>query len=173
LYKVALAAGQFVRITIEQRGVDVVLHLLEPDGKKLLEVDSPNGNRGLEPVSWIAEQAGDYRLEVTASGKEAGRYEVRVVELRKATKKDMSHVAAIRAFMEAEQLVKKNTAESTKSAITKYEEALAQFRNFGDKYGESLTLSYLGSAYKLLGESEKALTQLTQSSVIWRNLKRN
>lgn len=172
-YRVTLAVGQFARVTVEQRGADVALSLSGPDGKKLLDVDSPNGNRGPEPVSWIAEQAGDYKLEVTASGKEAGSYEIKMVELRKAVGKDRSHVEAIRAFMEAEQLVKKNTAESTKSAITKYEEALAQFRNFGDRYGEGLSLSYLGSAYKLLGESEKALDQLTQSSAIWRDLKRN
>jgi hypothetical protein len=42
-YQIRLTEGQYLRVVVEQRGVDVVVTLLSPDGKKLIEVDSPNG----------------------------------------------------------------------------------------------------------------------------------
>ena len=42
-YQLSLAAGQFLDAVVEQKGIDVVVTLFGPDGKKLIEVDSPNG----------------------------------------------------------------------------------------------------------------------------------
>jgi hypothetical protein len=39
----------------------VVVALFGPDGKKLTEVDSPNGTQGPEPVHWITAASGIYR----------------------------------------------------------------------------------------------------------------
>jgi hypothetical protein len=84
----------------------VVVTLFRPDGEKLKEVDSPNGTQGPEPVSFIVEASGNYRLEVRALEKDApaGRYEVRIEELRAATTQDRSRVAAEQAFTQAEAL---------------------------------------------------------------------
>ena len=40
-YQIALSAGQLLRVVADQRGIDVVVALFGPDGKQLLEVDSP------------------------------------------------------------------------------------------------------------------------------------
>ena len=68
-----------MKVVVEQKGIDVVVRLFGPDGKQITEVDSPNGTQGPEPVSVIAEAAGEYRLEVKGVGEKAapGRYEVR------------------------------------------------------------------------------------------------
>src|SRR5215813_7815179 len=63
-YQITLTEGQYLRVVVEQRGVDVVVTLLSPDGKKLIEVDSPNGAQGPEPLQWIVEAPGTYWLEV-------------------------------------------------------------------------------------------------------------
>ncbi len=42
-----------------------------PDGKKLAEVDSPNGAYGPEPVRLIGVVAGEYRIEVRSTDKRA------------------------------------------------------------------------------------------------------
>src|SRR5262245_24961542 len=68
-YRVAVAAGEFIRIEIEQRGVDIAVKLIGPRANQLLEVDSPGGPYGPECVSWIAEEAGDYRVIVSTVGK--------------------------------------------------------------------------------------------------------
>jgi tetratricopeptide (TPR) repeat protein len=109
---------------VEQRGIDVAVTLLGPDGKQILEVDSPNGDRGPEPVSWIVETSGDYRLAVRSLKKDAasGRYEVKVVELRAATDRDRAMAEAHKLFNEAASLQGKGKYAE---AISLAERALA------------------------------------------------
>jgi len=81
-YQIALAAGQFVHVVVEQRGIDVVVAVVGPGGKQLIEVDSPNGAQGPEPLFIVAEEAGKYMLQVTSPHKadSSGTYEVRLEE---------------------------------------------------------------------------------------------
>ena len=85
-YRITLAAGQFLRAVADQRGVNLIVTLYGPDGKKIADLDSPNGAQGPEPVSVIAETTGDYRLELRPRQQKApkGRYVVRIEELRAA-----------------------------------------------------------------------------------------
>jgi hypothetical protein len=50
-YGIMLALGQYLQVVVDQRGIDVVVALFAPDGKKISEVDSPNGTAGPETVS--------------------------------------------------------------------------------------------------------------------------
>ena len=55
-YQVTLSAGQYARMVVQQKGIDVVLALLGVDGRPLLEVDNNlSGTRGMEVVSLVAE----------------------------------------------------------------------------------------------------------------------
>src|SRR5437016_4803843 len=85
-YRVVLTAGQYLHVIVIQHGIDVVVKLFAPDGKQLIEVDSPNGTEGPEPVFAIARASGAYLLEVRSLEKDAaaGRYEVKIEELRTA-----------------------------------------------------------------------------------------
>ncbi|HMX26720.1 MAG TPA: tetratricopeptide repeat protein, partial [Blastocatellia bacterium] len=89
-YQIGLITGRFLRVIVEQRGVDVTVALLAPDGKQLLEVDSPNGTEDEESLGWVTEAVGVYRLEVRSLEKDAaaGRYTVKLSELRAATADD-------------------------------------------------------------------------------------
>src|SRR5688572_1875853 len=88
-YILPLTAGQYAHIVVDQRGVDVVVSIFAPDGSKLVQVDCPNANYGLEPVALVAETAGAYRVEIrSTSPKLPGRYEVKLEELRAATGPD-------------------------------------------------------------------------------------
>src|SRR6185312_11262160 len=42
-YHVMLTMGQYLRVVVEQKGMDVVVTLFGPGGQKITEVDSPNG----------------------------------------------------------------------------------------------------------------------------------
>ena len=105
-YRLRLAAGQFCRVVVDQHGIDAVVTLYGPDGKQLVEVDSPNGTQGPEPVSLVAEITSSYRLAVRSLEKDAraGRYEVKIEELRSATTQDKARIAAEKAFAEGIQL---------------------------------------------------------------------
>jgi len=49
-YQLNLTAGQYARVIVEQKGIDVVVSVFGPDGKLITAVDSPNGSIGAEPV---------------------------------------------------------------------------------------------------------------------------
>src|ERR1044071_281833 len=50
-YQLELQSGQYFHLVVEQKGIDVVVLVFAPDGKQIIEVDSPNGIQGPEPVS--------------------------------------------------------------------------------------------------------------------------
>lgn len=90
-YLVRLGPDQYVRIVVDQRGVDVVVSLLSPAGQTLIEVDTPNGRWGPEIVVWVTgETGGTFLLDVTSYDPNAppGLYEARIDELRTATDQD-------------------------------------------------------------------------------------
>src|SRR6266511_1830471 len=90
VYRIRLAADQFLKAVIEQDGIDLVARLLGPDGKQIMEFDSERRLRGRETVAQVAEGEGDYRLVVQPRQKaaQAGAYEIQIEELRAATDAD-------------------------------------------------------------------------------------
>ncbi|HEU4507320.1 MAG TPA: CHAT domain-containing protein [Pyrinomonadaceae bacterium] len=170
-FEVKLSAGQYARVAIEQKGIDVVLALLGADGKTLLEVDNNlSGTRGMEVISLVAEAGGSYLFNVRSleKGASAGRYEVRIEDLRTATDADRTRVAAERSYFAAAQLQGERTSESRRKAIERYNEALRLMREAGERRGEAMTLTNMGVVYNLLAEPQKALVHLDQALIAWR-----
>jgi len=106
-YEIVLEVGQLLNAVVDQRGIDVVVQVIAPDGKPLMEVDSPNGTQGDEPVMLITEVAGVYRLNVASleKGAPVGKYEIRIKELRAPTEIDRALIEKNRVLREASQLI--------------------------------------------------------------------
>lgn len=172
LFRVALDAGQYVRVVVEQQGIDVAVALVAPGGERLVEVDSPNGNRGPEPVSAVVGRAGEYVVEVRAPNKNApaGSYEIRLEARRAPTPDDRMRADAERDFREAFKLVRQTTAESRRAALEKLEALLPVFRALGDRPMEVLTLNTAALGYHAAGELPKALDYYTQALAVSRLL---
>ena len=104
-YQITLAEGQYAFVVVEQRGIDVFVQLFGTDAKLIAGFDF--GSEGRETVGTVAETAGSYRLLV--GGKlprlSAGRYEIRLLEVRAATEKDRLHHESARLRTEAARLV--------------------------------------------------------------------
>lgn len=176
-YTIVLAAGQYVHLVVDQRGIDVVVTLFGPDGKQIIDVDSPNGTQGPEPVSVVSESSGTYRLDVRSLEKNAvaGRYEVKVEELRGATSQDKNRLAAerllavaMKVFLWGEQLRSQGTADSLRRALHKYEEALPLFHSAGDRGREATALNNIGVIYHNLNEQQNALQHYNQALPLYR-----
>src|ERR1041384_6470441 len=92
IYKITFPANQYAKLLVEQRGIDVIVRLLDAEGKVAAEYDYDPRNNGEEPVEMTAKAAGDYQLTVEPRQKLAadGRYEIRIVEMRKATDKEFA-----------------------------------------------------------------------------------
>jgi hypothetical protein len=114
VYRLVLAADQYLRLVVEQHGIDVVVRLFGPDGRQLVEMDSPTGTQGAETVSFIADVGGTYRVEIAPLEREAapGRYIVRIEELRPAAERDRTRIVAERAFAEANLLAAQQKEDS-------------------------------------------------------------
>src|SRR6266508_1227795 len=163
-YKVTVGSGQYLHVVVAQRGIDVAVALVAPDGKKISEADSDHLIEGSETVSAITEMPGAYLIEVRSPEKTAktGRYEIKVEELRAATAEDKYRVAGESVFREAGML-KNGTLEAKRKSIEKYHEALESYRRAGDRRGEAETLSNIGEVYYLLGETRKALEKFNEA----------
>ncbi len=84
LYRVSVVAGQYLRVVVDQQGLDVKVTLFGPDGQQIMQADGPSGANGPEPLSAIAESAGEYRIEVRLPDKKppAGAYVINLEALR-------------------------------------------------------------------------------------------
>src|SRR6266542_1195187 len=105
-YRIELSAGQYLKVIVEQRGIDVAIVLSGPDGKQILEFDTESRGEGREVVSQVAEVTGEHRLMVSPAqrGARAGSYEIRVEELRAATESDSELHEARKLYQDARRL---------------------------------------------------------------------
>ncbi|HYP25965.1 MAG TPA: CHAT domain-containing protein [Blastocatellia bacterium] len=131
-YALALKAGEFFQARAEQKGVDVTLRLLDASGNVLGEMDSPNGKQGPETISFVAEKAGSFMLEVSGldAKAERGGYTIRREASRTATAKDRRRVEVERLFVEG--MAASHKAGESDTAIAKLEGASAGWRELGE-----------------------------------------
>ncbi|MGE0129512.1 MAG: tetratricopeptide repeat protein [Blastocatellales bacterium] len=168
-YRVTLGSGQFIRIVAEQRGVDVAVKILSPDGKPLADVNLNPDTKDKEDAVWVAENAGDYRIEISAPGRNArGRYQLTLEAPRAATGQDRQRVLAQQNFMEAEQLFDPSKPDALRQAMAKYADALPSWRAAGDRRFEAITLYNIGDTHRRLNNPQKAIEYLTQALQIER-----
>ncbi|MBO0719360.1 MAG: tetratricopeptide repeat protein [Blastocatellia bacterium] len=105
-YQVRLIADSTLKLVVEQQGIDVVVQVSGPDGKQILEFDSESRPEGPESVSLVAEVTGGFRLMVRPREKcaAAGKYEIRIEEVRPATDTDRALHDARKQYEEARKL---------------------------------------------------------------------
>jgi CHAT domain-containing protein/Tfp pilus assembly protein PilF len=106
-YDLSLLAGEFAEVIVQQRGVDVVIDSIDPDGKTLAEFDSESRLQGAERVVVVGgEAAAHYQLRVTPkySRMPGGRYQIEVSTVRPATEQDRFLSEAHSLSLQADKL---------------------------------------------------------------------
>ncbi|HXO20470.1 MAG TPA: CHAT domain-containing protein, partial [Thermoanaerobaculia bacterium] len=151
-----LAAGRYLAITMEQRGVDLRATLTGPLGDRLAEEELAEWS-GVKLLALVTPEAGVYRLTVSARPGAAGTYRLRIAELRPAVTGDGARVAAQRAFSVGRRLGREDTAAATRRSLAKLGEAVALFRRAGDARGEVDALNESGGRHTELGEAREAI----------------
>jgi CHAT domain-containing protein len=117
VYEFALKAGEYADVIVEQRGIDVVVSVLDASGNLIAEFDAESRNDGRERAGVVAESASGCRVRIRArfSRAPAGRYGVWLGEIRPATERDRDLFDAHRLSTEAVVL----------NGAGKYDEALS------------------------------------------------
>jgi CHAT domain-containing protein/tetratricopeptide (TPR) repeat protein len=170
IYEIDLAAGQFLFASFDQRGVDIVVDVLGPDHRKLLEADRPYDAVGAEKVYLVAETSGRYQLEVKAfDAALRGRYLARVEALRQATDADRRRAAAEILVSEVRGF-KGNPAPGFWEAVAKLEQALRLFTEIGARDRQAEALYRLGQQYLRRREYPEALELFQSANALYRQL---
>jgi CHAT domain-containing protein/Tfp pilus assembly protein PilF len=123
-YQISLVSGQYVKAVVLQKGIDLIVKVVAPDGKPVMSIDSPNGNQGPEPIHMVAEASGSYMLKIESfeTGAAAGDYELRVIEVRESVKDDRALEESLKLFAESIRL---NGEKNFEAAVQAAERALA------------------------------------------------
>jgi CHAT domain-containing protein/Tfp pilus assembly protein PilF len=169
-FTVDVAAGLFLHVEAEKKGVDVVLVLADPQGKALVTADSPNGAFGHEPASLIADGGGEYQVQVAKSPRssETGQYRIELTDLHAPTEQDRSRLRAESEFLIAVANDRAGDREKRLLAVAGYQKAAALWHSQHDVGEEAFCLHRLGLVYYNLGELQKALEYYNQALPIRR-----
>jgi CubicO group peptidase (beta-lactamase class C family) len=82
-YSIRLDAGQFLFATVDHRGIDVYVSILDSSGEVVTTGEGPTGANGLEYVSFVPETSGWYWIALLprVRGPEAGVYTITLERL--------------------------------------------------------------------------------------------
>jgi CHAT domain-containing protein/Flp pilus assembly protein TadD len=157
-YRIAAQAGDYARVTVDQKGADVALRLVGPSGEEVAALDSVGGRKEGELVSWIAQKSGDFRLFIAPhEPDEAGLYKLTLEELRPSRTGDTERVLAERTYLEAYHWLALQDQDSRAKALAKLQESLALWQSIGDHSREIEALNLIGPIHRNRGEAVFAL----------------
>ena len=82
-YSLRLESGAAVIAEADQHGIDLVIDVVGPDGKRIAQLDSPNGTEGPEPIDFTAVQPGTYTFVIHSLDPDAkpGKYVMKVAQI--------------------------------------------------------------------------------------------
>lgn len=145
-FRIVLESGDFLHAIVDQLGADVEVTLSDPNDATLLDVDSPNGNRGAEKIWFRADRSGTYRLRIMCES-DCGEYELTIPEIaHDPTSEDISAAQAAAVFDQAESIRRAGTPAQQEEALVLYDQAIALWRELGEREQEILTLRRKGQA---------------------------
>ena len=93
-YRVRVASGEYIRLIVDKRDLDILVKVFAQDSQKIHEFTSRR--YGPTEVSWVAKSSGICRLDLgqLEASARAGRYELRIETIRAATPQDAISVTA-------------------------------------------------------------------------------
>lgn len=164
VFHLRLQANQYLNLTADQQGIDVVIRLKSPDDKVLIEVDSPNGTKGPEELWFVSDTAGNYQIEVESPDPNVapGQVELTVKTLRNATATDRVEAEINQSFSQIQVLSASNripdALKTAETAIKRGEAALP-----ADHQLIALAYQELGNLHRIMGKPREAETALLKA----------
>jgi CHAT domain-containing protein/Tfp pilus assembly protein PilF len=170
-WRLTLARGDFVHLTIEQHGIDVAAALAGPDGQERLAVDAMDDELRPETLVAIVDEAGLYTVTTRPAPKAgaAGRYVLRLERSGPASDADRARVEAERAFERGRSRRSVNRAATWPGALADFETARDRYQALGDRPGEMKALLEIGVTANYLARPD-ALAPVEQAEQVARAL---
>jgi CHAT domain-containing protein/Tfp pilus assembly protein PilF len=165
VYPVELQAGQFLRVKIQEQGIDVAVRLLDPTGAVVTGMDSFSIGfaDSLEDLAALPGISGPYLLEIGSENKAArpGRYRLEVAALRPAMAgEDSLRSEAVRAGWDAFHPAPDDKA---------LEQALGLWERLGERRRMAEVLAGLGAlGFHSPDKTEQVARNFVRSASLWR-----
>jgi CHAT domain-containing protein/tetratricopeptide (TPR) repeat protein len=157
-FTVDAAAGLYLRVSVDKKGVDAVVSLFDPVGRALMTADGM-GEFGPEPVSLVVDRDGAHRIRVAKSSRssESGTYRIELTDLHPPTEPDRMRLQAETDFYAAAANHRAQDKHMRLEAIAGYKRAAALWHVLREQGAEALSLNRAGVLSWDLGETQKAL----------------
>ncbi len=162
-YQIPLAAKQYVKIILDQHGIDVGARIYGPDNKQIFDVDGELRLDKPEIIEFVPKVEGIHRLDIINKYplSPPGRYEIQIVESRAATEKEIVQQQARNDLAESDRFLIAGKYAEARQSIEKALES--DKKEFG---AESLTVvtdsNQRGRILAELGEYEEAIRMSEQ-----------
>jgi CHAT domain-containing protein/tetratricopeptide (TPR) repeat protein len=171
VYPVELQQGQFLRVVVQENGIDLAVRLTDPDGKVATGVDSPSyGPYAQEDLAAVARSSGKHRLEVVFSSKPeiVGSYKLAVQSLGEtAGERDKIRAEAVRSFWEAYHPLDRAGDKQTVELLAQAQDLWMQIQ---ERRKQAEVLYLLGNTrHRLQGGIERAIEDFRQSALLWKD----
>jgi len=156
-YSVSLRGGECALLTVDQRGIDLTIRVLDPAGTAVAEVDAESRKDGQEFVQVVAEEAAIYQVVVSARYPRdaAGSYAVRIDGIRLATESDRLLDKARRLETTIEPLRSTGKYADAAANLTEAAELAERALGADDPYLAAL-LTKLGTSLRSKGDLQQA-----------------
>ena len=158
-YTVELKKGDLLDAAVDQdivpaEKIDVAVRLIGPGGF-LYEINSTNKADGYEQIYLLAEQDGNYYVEIEAGN--AGTYRIRVSAIKAANAAERVNVEAEKLFYHARAMLRERPARYQQASI-EYRAAGKLWRGLGNQRREANALEQEGFClYNKGGDWEETL----------------
>src|SRR5262249_36981308 len=166
-YEVALSPGDLLHAGVDQRGIDLVEQLFDPEGRRVLRVDCARGAYGPEPIWLIAERRGRYRIVVASLlPKARGSYAIRVEDVRPGTPRDRRRAEAARLSARSRNFEELTTPRAREESLANLVRAAAIWAQTQDPRDEALVRLDIGRAHQFHGEFREAMESLRRADAL-------
>jgi len=172
-FKVKMVSGEYLHVSAQQQGIDIVLIANSEDLNKPIRVDRPNKDYGREGLSLIADNDQNITLEITSLESQAnqGSYSITVDVRRLSIPQDRLMMAAELEITRAEESRAKGTPRDLHRAIDEFQHALELWRELKDRYEEGVALYGLALTYRSSNEYQKSVSTSLEGLSLVRDLK--
>ena len=157
IYQFALTEGQYIRVEVRQLSIEVGMLLHLTDGKTIPIADIPGVMKELA-LGMVAESSGVYKVTVFPTSKAPlGRYEIRIAQLRPATKNERELQEASDLFLQASGLTREGKYLAARPYLVRALEIRERLLEV-DNIVLSRSLGYLAANYEQTGDYANALS---------------
>ena len=171
-FNVRMLSDEYLHVSIQQQGIDIVLTASSEDLREPIVVDRPNGAYGREGLSLIADKEQKVTLQIRSLEPQAnqGSYSIAVDVRRRSMPQDRKMMAAELEITRAEESRAKGTPRDLHRAIDEFQQALALWREIKDRYEECVALYGLAFTYRFFNEYQKSVSTSLEGLSLIRDL---